>query len=162
MKKFKIIWVERVTDGEGDFLHLERNSQIIEAENMDAACDQWEKEHEHEDHNGMADCFELVEHDLFKKRLVVSMPDGFDYAVRVELIARDRAAVYADEFNDDIAESLREDTIPLFLEDEYAIHDWAANNMNWSEVKDKAIRLESRIDEDEFSDAWVNGEWSVK
>ena len=116
MKKFKLIWTERVVDHEGDTLHHEEKSQIIEAENEDAACDQWEKENEHNEYqNGLDDAVEVIETPLFDKKIYLDMPDGLTYAVPVEIIARDRAEHYKDEFNDDLGESLREDTIP-FLE----------------------------------------------
>lgn len=163
MKKFKLTWRERVCDEDGDMLYLENKSQIIEAESEDAACDLWEKEHEHDDHNGLHDCVEIVESALFKKSLIVDMPDGLAYAVPVEIIARHRAEYYAHkEYDGDISESLRDDTIPLFEEDPYNVRDWAANNMNWSKVKASAVVLVKKVDEDEFQDAWVNGEWSVK
>lgn len=161
MKKFKLTWDERVCGEDGDTLYFDGKEQIIEAENADAACAQWEKENEHnENQNGLDDCIELVEHELFKQKLIVTMPDGSEYAVPVELIARDRAERYKDEFNDDVAESLREDTLPLFESDSYEIHDWAANSMNWSEVKDHAVCVK-KADID-FQDGWVNGEWKVK
>lgn len=163
MKKFKLTWQERICDSDGDTLYFENKSQVIEAENEDAACDLWEKEHEHDDHNGLHDCVEIAESELFKKSLIVDMPDGLAYAIPVELIARNRAQYYADkEYDGDIAESLRNDTIPLFEEDPYNIRDWAANNMNWSEVKSSAVLLAKKVDEDLFDDAWINGEWSVK
>lgn len=163
MKKFKLTWCERVCDEDGNTLYLENKSEIIQAESEDAACDLWEKEHEHDDHNGLHDCVEVVESDLFKKHLIVDMPDGLTYAIPAELIARNRAEYYAHkEYGGDVAESLRDDTIPLFEDDAYNIRDWAANNLNWSDVKTKAIVLKKKIDEDLFEEAWVNGEWSVK
>lgn len=163
MKKFKLTWGERVCDFAGDTLYFEHKSQVIEAKNDDDACALWEKEHEYDDHNGLHDCVEVVESELFKNRLLVDMPDGLTYAIPVEIIARHRAQYYANkEYDGDIAESLRDDTLPLFEEDPYNIRDWAANNMNWSEVKLSAVALTKKIDEDLFEDAWVNGEWSVK
>lgn len=162
MKKFKLTWDERVTDHDDDFLYMEKKSQTIEAENEDAACDQWNKENEHNEYqNGLSDCIEVVESELFKKHLLIDMPDGFVYAIPVEIIARNHAEYYANkEYNSDIAESLRNDTLPLF-EDISEIHDWASNNMNWSDVKKHAITLKKKISESEFQDAWVNGEWKV-
>lgn len=162
MKKFKLTWKERVCDEDGDMLYFERKSETIEAENEDAACDLWEKEHAHDDHNGLHDCVEVVESELFKKHIYIDMPDDLTYGVPVELIARHRAEYYANkEYDGDIAESLRDDTIPLFESDDFEIRDWASNNMNWSEVKDSAITLKKKVGEDEFQDAWVNGEWKV-
>lgn len=91
--------------------------------------------------------------------LVVEMPDGSKWAVPVSIIARSRAAHYAHEFDGDVELSLAEDTRPLLESDDYEIHDWAANNMNWSDVKDSA-RLISEGDCD-YQDGWVNGEYEV-
>lgn len=163
MKKFKLTWDERVCDDEGDTLYFEEKSQIIEADNEDDACAQWEKENEYNDcQNGIDDCVEIVESELFKKHMMIDMPDGLTYGVSVEVIARNRAEYYAHkEYGGDIAKSLRDDTLPLF-EDEYQIRDWAANNMNWSDVKHDAVVLKKKVDECEFQEQWVNGEYKIQ
>ncbi len=163
MKKFKLTWCERVCDDEGDTLYHENKSQFIEAENEDTACEQWEKENEYNDcQNGLDDCIEVVESELFKKHMLIDMPDGLTYGVSVEVIARNRAEYYAHkEYGGDVAESLRDDTLPLF-EDDYHIRDWAANNMDWSDVKREAITLKKKVDESEFQECWVNGEYKIK
>ena len=91
---------------------------------------------------------------------VISMPDGSKWSVPVEIIARNRAIEYADEFGGDIERSLAEDTIPLFKGDPYEIEDWAANNMNWIEVSNYAVMV-SGPDAANFQDGWINGEKEV-
>lgn len=93
----------------------------------------------------------------------ITMPDGSKYDVPVEIIARNRAKYYADkEFDGDIERSLAEDTIPLFQSDDYEIHDWAANNMNWSDVKDHATLASLPEDgEEAHQEGWINGEYEV-
>lgn len=59
---------------------------------------------------------------------------GAVYEVPADVIARHRAAAYAHEFGDDVQQSLRDDTEPLFAQDEFAAADWARNNMNWSDL----------------------------
>ena len=94
-----------------------------------------------------------------KKHLRVEMPDGSKWVVPVEVIARDRATQYADEFNGDIELSLKKDTLPLFESDEYEIEDWATNNMNWSDVVDEATELKrSPEDEVDYQEGWVDGD----
>lgn len=93
----------------------------------------------------------------------ITMPDGAKYDVPTEIIARNRAKHYADkEFDGDIERSLTEDTLPLFQSDDYEIHDWAANNMNWSDVKDHAT-LASLTEDSEAShqEGWINGEYEI-
>ena len=92
-----------------------------------------------------------------KQRLIVTMPDGSRWGVPVMVIARDRAKNYADEFGGDIEKSLAEDTLPLF-EDDFEITDWAANNMNWSDVKDQAVRMAESEPDPDYQEGWVNGD----
>ena len=93
---------------------------------------------------------------------MVEMPDGTWWGVSVEIIARDRAAHYAHEYGGDVERALQEDTWPLFLSDHYEIHDWAANNMNWQDVKDHAILVVNHIPpETDYQDGWCNGEYRV-
>lgn len=93
--------------------------------------------------------------------LVIDMPDGSKWAVPVSIIARNRAAHYAHEFDGDIERSLTEDTLPLFQSDNYEVHDWAANNMNWSEVSEQAIEIWDGSATD-YQEGWMNGEYEVQ
>lgn len=93
------------------------------------------------------------------KMLMVDMPDGSKWGVPVDLIARNRAAHYAHEFDGDIERSLAEDTIPLFDDDEYEVEDWAANNMNWKDVEAHARKLQDA--QTDFQEGWVNGDKAV-
>lgn len=84
--------------------------------------------------------------------------DGSIWAVPVDVIARDRAKHYASDFDGDVERSLEEDTLPLFAEDPFEIHDWAANNMNWSDVEAHAWRIGfPAATENDMQEAWVNG-----
>jgi len=94
------------------------------------------------------------------KMLTIEMPDGSKWGVPVELIARNRAAYYAHEFGMDVELSMANDTIPLFESDDYEVEDWAANNMNWSDVEAQAKKLQDANAPD-FQEAWVNGEKAV-
>lgn len=149
MKKYK------VTYGIGGYM-----STIIEANDEDHACDLFDEEYP--DENGAHDCFEHLEHQLFKKYMLVDMPDNLTYGIPVELIARNRAEHYKDDFGDDLIVSLLEDTIPLFESHDREIHDWAANNMNWKDVKNHTITLKRKTSDSEFQEQWVNGSYIVK
>lgn len=95
------------------------------------------------------------------KMLRVTMPDGSRWDVPVDVIARNRAAYYADRLHGgDIEKSLTEDTLPLFESDDYEIEDWAANNMDWSDVQAHARMVEPAADAD-YQEGWVNGEKEV-
>lgn len=96
------------------------------------------------------------------KALRVDMPDGSRWDVPVMIVAQNRAEYYKDEFDGDIERSLEEDTLPLFKADSYEIHDWAANNMSWSDVVEFAERvfLDGKTAVD-FEDGWANGEYEI-
>lgn len=97
---------------------------------------------------------------IIDKELHVTMPDGSVWAVPVQLIATNRAEYYAGEFGGDVNRSLAEDTLPLFRSDDFEIEDWAANNMDWSDVQ-HAAKCVSAGDVD-FQEGWVNGDKTVK
>lgn len=94
------------------------------------------------------------------KMLTIEMPDGSKWGVPMEVIARNRAAHYAHEFDGDVERSMAEDTMPLFESDDYEVKDWAANNMNWSDVAAQAKKLQDAPAPD-FQEAWVNGDKAV-
>lgn len=97
---------------------------------------------------------------VLTKELHVTMPDHSVWAVPVSIIANSRADYYAKNYGGDIQRSLAEDTIPLFSADHYEIEDWAANNMNWADVK-HAARCVSAGGAD-FDDGWANGKKTVE
>ncbi len=85
------------------------------------------------------------------------MADGSIWGIPVEMIARDRAAFYASEFDGDISRSLSEGTIPLFESDDYETKDWALNNMNWSDFNGHQVML-SGPEEIDFQKGWLEGD----
>lgn len=93
------------------------------------------------------------------KLMTIEMPDGSKFGVPVEMIARSRATNYAKEFDGDVERSLAEDTIPLFESDDYAIYDWAVNNMNWSDFDGHHVKVADAPSPD-FQDAWISGKKS--
>jgi hypothetical protein len=96
------------------------------------------------------------------KYLRVTMSDGSRWDVPVEVIARSRATYYASEFGGDAEKSLKEDTLPLFEEDSYEIEDWAASNMNWSDVAEVARRApDVPKPEVDYQEGWLNGDKEI-
>ena len=75
------------------------------------------------------------------KWLTLELPDGSLWGVPVELIANNRAAHYAHEFDGDLMRSLAEDTIPLFNSSDFDVTDWASNNMNWCDFNRRVVKL---------------------
>ena len=94
---------------------------------------------------------------------IIDAPDGSRWSVPVMVIARDRAKHYAHEFDGDETRSLNEDTMPLFESDSFEVADWAANNMNWSDVKAEArIYAPAKpITDEDMQEAWTNGSKEV-
>ncbi|ELY2473142.1 hypothetical protein SMB93_003538 [Cronobacter sakazakii] len=90
------------------------------------------------------------------KFMTVTMPDNSVWKIPTDVIARHRAAYYAKEDQTTLEESLNNDTLPLFDQCPYEIEDWAANNMNWSDVQPHATMI--RSGEVDYDDGWANGE----
>ena len=101
---------------------------------------------------------EQVDEFLKDLYLTVEMPDLNLYAIPLKVIADNRAKYFAqwDEITYD--ESLYDDTIPLFMAETYEIEDWASNNMDWDDVKEYAIKIETKAKHEyDFQDGWMNG-----
>ena len=96
----------------------------------------------------------------FDKNYVVEMEDGSKWAVPVRFIAEHRAKYFAEKDEVSLEKSLKEDTIPLFDEDDYEIHDWAANNLNFSDVKHVAKQI--GMPDVDYEDGWANGEYEIQ
>ncbi len=96
---------------------------------------------------------------ILSKQLHVTMPDGSVWAVPVKIIAENRAKYYAKHDGISFEESLK-DTEECFEEDNYQIEDWAANNMDWKDVRDFAKQID-RAERVDFQEGWVNGHKAV-
>lgn len=94
---------------------------------------------------------------LKHKHMTMTLENGEVWGVPVAMIARNRAAHYAKEFDGNVERSLAEDTIPLFNSSDYDIHDWAVNNMNWSDFNGHQVKLKNGQGID-FEEAWMNAE----
>lgn len=85
----------------------------------------------------------------------VEMEDGSKWDVPVQAIADSRDENYKDEAEDTVG-SIRRGRL-----DGYEINDWAGNNMNWSDVKDYAVRAEVKPKKIDWEDGWANGEKEI-
>jgi hypothetical protein len=85
------------------------------------------------------------------------MLDHSKWDIPIAVIARNRAESYADEFDGDVERSLKEDTLPLFEHTPYEIQDWAANNMDWSDVAAHATLVPTHPPKCDYQEGWVNG-----
>ncbi|MBF0109317.1 MAG: hypothetical protein HQL76_09085 [Magnetococcales bacterium] len=91
-----------------------------------------------------------------KKTLTVTMPDRSLWSIPVEIIARHRAEHFAMRlFDGDVERSLKEDTLPLFQQNSYAIERWSEDMMDWDDVKEHASQIATA--NVNYFDGWLKG-----
>lgn len=98
---------------------------------------------------------------MINKSLVVKFSNGEVYRIPVDIIAIDRARYYfnKNEF-ESMEKSLKEDTVPLFENDDYEIKDWAFNNMYWKDVSQYASKvLDGSVN---YDSEWCNVECRIE
>lgn len=95
---------------------------------------------------------------LSQKSYRITMEDGSIWSVPIKPIALSHAEYYAGVDDISVEESM-ENTVELFLNDNYEIEDWAKNNMDWEEVACDAQCIQGP--EIDFQEGWVNGEAEV-
>ncbi|ULJ60819.1 hypothetical protein [Wielerella bovis] len=92
-----------------------------------------------------------------KQYLFIQMPDGSIWRVPTYIIADHRNAYYDNKGKD--PKETRIETEELFADD-FELHDWASNNMNWAHVKKYAQQVLSPSNVD-FEEGWANGKYTV-
>jgi len=85
----------------------------------------------------------------------VTMPDGTQYDVPVQTIVDSRDENYREDKEDTIG-YIRRGTLTG-----YEISDWAANNMNWSDVEGVAVKVDVPLPLTDFQDGWTNGDRKI-
>ncbi len=83
------------------------------------------------------------------------MPDGSKWDVPARVIAASRAGSYEED-----EPGIFHEEYDYTMNNEGALKDWAANNMNWEDVKHAAVRVDEPQPPD-YQDGWVNGEKEV-
>lgn len=100
------------------------------------------------------------------KKLRVTMPDGSVWEVPVARIIQNRADYYfraygphseSPEYQD--YSDARHETTVLFRDDEFAIKDWAENNMDWEDVAPFAVCTKAA--DVDYQEGWVNGKKEI-
>lgn len=94
------------------------------------------------------------------KYLVVQMPDGSEWEVPVQLIAEDRAVRRAQrdlERDGTPYQETYDEELDYGLSDTDELHDWAKNNMRWSDVQETAVRIKEAPPVD-YDEGWCNGD----
>jgi len=101
------------------------------------------------------------------KFLRVTMPDGSQYDVPADIIASNRAAYYAERDTKTTCgakyDKAFKEEYDYTLDNDDEIMDWSANNMNWSDVKSLAKKVEDsgKLSAEDFQEGWVNGEKEI-
>ena len=85
----------------------------------------------------------------------VTFDNGEAWEVPVQCIVDSRDENYAGD-KEDTAGSVGDGSL-----DPYDITDWAANNMNWSDVEDYARKVETKPKPPDWEDGWMNGEKEI-
>ena len=85
----------------------------------------------------------------------VTMRDGSLWDVPALVVAENRAKYYAARDED----TTYEEELSYTLSDHYELMDWAANNMNWEDVAELAVKVKdpAPLTQDDFQNGWVNG-----
>ena len=97
-----------------------------------------------------------------EKYLRITMPDDSQWDVPMIIIAEDRARYYAQKdayAGQGVYIELYHDE--LAGQDDDDLLDWAANNMNWSEVADRAVRVDTPLPPVDYQEGWMNGDKEI-
>ena len=95
-----------------------------------------------------------------KRYYTVTMPNGDIYGIPAHVIADNYANYYATK-GEDYQENY-DAMVYWFATNDYEFADWAKNNMDWDDVKEHAVLLESQTKSCDFQDWWVNGDYEYK
>ena len=93
-----------------------------------------------------------------KRYYAVTMENGDVYGVPAEVIADNYAKYYQENNEEDYQENY-ETMLYWFDTNDYEFADWAKNNMDWDDVKDKAVLLNKYEMTVDFQEGWVNGKY---
>ena len=99
------------------------------------------------------------------KYIKVLFSNGEIYHIQASIVAHERATYYADH---DIGKQVGEPTKEWMdcykkereytLSDDFEIIDWANNNMDWGDVEEHAILIDSEFTPVNKQHEWVNNE----
>lgn len=108
----------------------------------------------------MRDITQTTSFKVMRQELIVTFNDGKSWSIPVELIALSRANYYKNIDNCSFRYALDE-TCQVFEKYPEEILDWAQNNMNWEDVKDRARFVGEQKDNSSYNQQWCNAEMSI-
>lgn len=91
-----------------------------------------------------------------RKLYTVTMENGDVWAVPAEVIADNYAKEY-ESCGEDYQENF-DAMMNWFDAKDFEFEDWARNNMDWDDVKDKAFLYKKNEQPVDFQEGWINGE----
>ena len=95
------------------------------------------------------------------KFIHVTMPDRLVWRVPAQVVADDRARYYAERQQGALNwVEIYDKEYETTLQDDDELLDWAANNMNWTDVVDQAMlvpQTTQKLTPLEWQEGWVNG-----
>ncbi len=83
------------------------------------------------------------------------MPDGSKWDVPASVIAANRANYYERD-----EPGIFQEEYDITMRDNGELAEWSANDMDWDDVKEHAVRVIDTLPPD-YQDGWVNGEKEV-
>lgn len=92
-----------------------------------------------------------------KRIYAITTTEGDIWGVPAEVIA-DNYAKHYESLGEDYKENF-DAMIHWFDTNDYEFADWAKNNMDWDDVKDKAFLVRKGEFYEDFQESWVNGEY---
>ena len=97
---------------------------------------------------------------MMKRYYAVTMPNGDIYGIPAHVIADNYANYYATK-GEDYLENY-DAMVYWFDTNDYEFADWAKSNMDWDDVQEHAVLLESQTKSCDFQDGWVNGDYEYR
>jgi hypothetical protein len=85
----------------------------------------------------------------------VTLAPGYVYDVPIAAIVESRVA-HLEQCGVDLAEATS-DTWLLFYDCPRELDDWRRGDMNWDDVKDRAVRVSRYVPKPDLEEGWVNG-----
>lgn len=92
-----------------------------------------------------------------KRIYAITTTEGDVWGIPAEVIA-DNYAKYYESRGENYQENY-DAMLQWFDSNDFEFADWAKDNMNWSDVKDKAFLVKRQYFGNDFDESWTNGEY---
>ena len=89
------------------------------------------------------------------KKITVTFSDGTVWEIPASVVAESRAKYYEER-----EPGCYEEEYDITIKDGMEMMDWAENNMNWSDVRSKAKKIQTKSAD--YEDEWTNADKEIK